>query len=323
MSKGEGQAATFAQQGLAASSDRRLFASALNAASEHLRFLRLDRRVVANGIAAAAALALHALIFVPLLAYGSGSASEIPRLGAGTVIHGVILEAVTHRSIISKPRLTPGTLQAMSVDAISDPSHSEVVTGANAIGGGPGLAALYGRYLGQVRARIERAWLRPRTVIGSDLFRCRVRIDQDPSGRVGEVILQRCNGTPEWQQSLVRAIADASPLSAPPNPAIFTPHIDLEFRSTAYAPGALNETFMAPPPPAVRAVNNAAVMLRTIRALRKQPFARAPGRSVIELNINGSQIHITTMHYPRKRGKHRRKKGRTPHGQRSSGLEDP
>ena len=155
------------------------------------------------------------------------------------------------------------------------------------------------------------------------LFRCRVRIDQDPSGRVGEVILQRCNGTPEWQQSLVRAIADASPLSAPPNPAIFTPHIDLEFRSTAYAPGALNETFMAPPPPAVRAVNNAAVMLRTIRALRKQPFARAPGRSVIELNINGSQIHITTMHYPRKRGKHRRKKGRTPHGQRSSGLEDP
>ena len=323
MSKGDGHAPMFARQELADGYGPRSFDAALYAIRERLRSLRANSRATTNVIAAVFALALHALILVPLLAYGSSSTSRARRLGADTIIHGVILEAVAHRRIISKPRLTPVTLQAMSVDAIATPSDSESRPHANAITGEPGLAALYGRYLGQVRARIERAWLRPRSKIGSDIFRCRVRIDQDPSGQVGEITLQKCNGTLEWQQSLVRAIDDASPLSAPPNPAVFSPYLDLEFRSTAYAPGALNESFVAPPPPAVQAANAAAVMLRTIRALRKPPATRVPGRSVIELNITGSQIHIITTHYPRKRGKLRREKGRASHGQRSSGLEDP
>lgn len=41
---------------------------------------------------------------------------------------------------------------------------------------------LAGRYLGQVDARIERAWRRPRTPIREGLFSCGVRIEQDASG---------------------------------------------------------------------------------------------------------------------------------------------
>jgi hypothetical protein len=40
-------------------------------------------------------------------------------------------------------------------------------------------SALYGRYVGQVDARIERAWVRPRSAIGATTFVCIVRIDQD------------------------------------------------------------------------------------------------------------------------------------------------
>ena len=43
---------------------------------------------------------------------------------------------------------------------------------------------LYGRYVGQIRARIERAWLRPCSLIGASSFTCVVQIVQDRVGTV-------------------------------------------------------------------------------------------------------------------------------------------
>jgi len=45
-------------------------------------------------------------------------------------------------------------------------------------------ALLYGRYLGQVQARIERAWMRPRSEIGAPTFSCTARIEQNRQGDV-------------------------------------------------------------------------------------------------------------------------------------------
>lgn len=89
---------------------------------------------------------------------------------------------------------------------------------------------LVGLYERQIRARIERAWLRPREPIGrqagnpiqtEDRFRCRVMIRQDEQGAIREVELQRCNGSARWQKSLTDAIFSSSPLPAPPNPRVF------------------------------------------------------------------------------------------------------
>src|SRR5580658_945504 len=66
-------------------------------------------------------------------------------------------------------------------------------------------ALLYGRYLVQVQARIERAWMRPRSAIGAARFSCRARIQQDRRGAVVAVALDRCNGSERWQQSLLSA----------------------------------------------------------------------------------------------------------------------
>jgi hypothetical protein len=98
-------------------------------------------------------------------------------------------------------------------------------------------SAMYGRYLGQISARISRAWLRPRSAIGAPMFSCRVRIDQDGRGNVQNVTLEDCNGDQRWQLSLVQAIESASPLPAPPDPSVFTRIVHANFEGRAYEPG--------------------------------------------------------------------------------------
>jgi hypothetical protein len=97
-------------------------------------------------------------------------------------------------------------------------------------------AMLAGRYTGQIKARIERAWVRPRTPIGVSHFSCQVQIVQDRSGAVKETSLQTCQGDARWQLSLIQAIQRAAPLPAPPDPAVFTSAISLRFESDAFDP---------------------------------------------------------------------------------------
>jgi TonB C terminal len=131
-----------------------------------------------------------------------------------------------------------------------------------------GRALLFGRYSGQIQARIERAWLRPRSQISSDLdsstnpiataatrdnlaaaqeFRCQVRILQEAHGAVREVQMLSCNGSITWQQSLVRAILSASPLPAPPDPAVFTKSLTMTFEGQAYTPGDSTDGYEVEP----------------------------------------------------------------------------
>ena len=108
----------------------------------------------------------------------------------------------------------------------SEPSQSD-----------PGRQLLFGRYVGQITARIERAWMRPRTPIDSAFFACRVRVTQDRHGAVQEIELVKCNGSSKWQTSLVRAIQSASPLPAPPDADVFTDRLTLDLQSSTFTPG--------------------------------------------------------------------------------------
>ncbi len=118
-------------------------------------------------------------------------------------------------------------------------------------------AALFGRYTGQIDARIERAWQQPRSPVNreeasmqglgpndsrtraivDEPFECEVRILQDRQGDVQEVQLLRCNGDVAWRQSLVTAILAASPLPAPPSPDVFSDAITLTFVAGSLASG--------------------------------------------------------------------------------------
>jgi len=105
---------------------------------------------------------------------------------------------------------------------------------------------MFGRYMGQISARVERAWLRPRSVPPQGSFACRVQITQDKRGNVEEVTLERCTEDPRWQMSLVKAIQGASPFPAPPDPAVFSNLITLEFDSDVYVAGSNTQGFEAP-----------------------------------------------------------------------------
>lgn len=203
--------------------------------------LRLRRRALTSVVVALGVLTLHGLVLAPLFA-GSAFASSHLQFGSPTIIQASLLDDRS-TSVISPPVLSRSQLQPIPVDLPDD-------IGPHATD--PSLAALYGRYLGQIHARIDRAWVRPRSAIGAPLFRCQVEVDQGPDGTVGTVTLQRCNGTMRWQQSLVQGITAASPLPAPPNPAVFAEHVILHFEAVAFAPGEPADEYAAPQTSALR-----------------------------------------------------------------------
>ena len=124
-------------------------------------------------------------------------------------------------------------------DDVADPENS---AGANQID--PGRQILFGRYVGQITARIDRAWMRPRAPIeDAALFTCRVRITQNRVGVVQEIELVRCNGPARWQTSLVQAIQSASPLPAPPDADVYSDRVTLDLQSATFAPGGSTEGF--------------------------------------------------------------------------------
>lgn len=119
-------------------------------------------------------------------------------------------------------------------------------------------ARLFGIYTGQIQARIERIWRRPRTPVqegsdsttasnSADYFYCQVQIDQEPNGSVREIMLPNCNGSIAWQHSLVTAIQQAVPLPAPPSPAVFRRSITLSFIGYAYSAGSSEEGYEIAP----------------------------------------------------------------------------
>jgi hypothetical protein len=130
----------------------------------------------------------------------------------------------------------------ISLDAKEDPTADSAVTS----GDSAGRARLFGIYMRQIQARIDRVWRRPRSpipeatdhrAVADDTFHCQVQVVQDAHGNVEEILLPNCNGSVNWQQSLVSAIREASPLPAPPDQKVFSKSITLQFLGFAYRAG--------------------------------------------------------------------------------------
>jgi hypothetical protein len=131
---------------------------------------------------------------------------------------------------------------SLKKEQLTDYAETESPTNS---GDPEGQARLFGIYSGQIQARIARVWRRPRTpviesrtqrkrVLAEEAFQCQVRIIQDNQGNVQEILLPHCNGSPTWQRSLVIAIQQASPLPAPPDPAVFTNALTMTFTGFEY-----------------------------------------------------------------------------------------
>lgn len=233
-----------------------------------------------------AVVASHALVLAPVFG-GSGTASTPPpRFGTPDTVQAVLIDDRSTAAIAS-PSLSPPVLR---------PIHVNLPDVSNRSKADSGLAVLYGRYLGQIDARVERAWLRPRSVIGAPLFRCQVELAQRRDGTVQTITLQRCNGTVSWQQSLVRGINAASPLPAPPDPRVFAHRVVLHFEAMAYRAGQSADEYepeRSPSvPPKESDLSEALAPLRSLGQAAQKPG----GPSAIELRIDGSRIEVKPRH---------------------------
>jgi TonB C terminal len=154
----------------------------------------------------------------------------------------------------------PRDIEALALGEDND-SQSSIDSGD-----GAEKVRLFGIYTGQIQARVERVWQRPRTPVqeGSDpakaavsaeYFQCQVQIVQDAGGNVKEILLPNCNGSVAWQRSLVMAIQQASPLPAPPSPKVFSHAIALDFVGYAYRTGSPEEEYEIAPLKVVQALS--------------------------------------------------------------------
>jgi len=136
-------------------------------------------------------------------------------------------------------------------------SEERMQSSAEGQGDAQDKARLFGIYTGQIQARIERVWRRPRTAVNKmargalrdagDGFQCQAQIVQDARGNVQEILLPECDESPAWQHSLVVAIQQASPLPAPPSESVFTRSIVLSFVGVPFLPGSPEEEYALPP----------------------------------------------------------------------------
>jgi TonB C terminal len=240
-------------------------------------FLALVRSVRASSrhwcISSAAAL-LTALVHLTLVAslVADGASHKHPpppdQPGAGASAlrsSGQIVEAMTlvdllHTQPSDEPPLEELSSLGIEIPAASlvlaspeltpppelDVESNEESDAVEAAGDTQGHAAMFGRYLGQITARIERTWQRPRTAVGAPRFSCQTKIEQDERGKVLSVELRHCTGDARWQLSLVSAIEHASPLPAPPIPSVFARMLVLNFSADAWEDGRANARLYEP-----------------------------------------------------------------------------
>ena len=86
-------------------------------------------------------------------------------------------------------------------------------------------------YIAQIKARIERNWLRPPgTAVG---LKCVVRVSQIPGGEVVQAEIQSSSGSVAFDRSVEDAVLRASPLPVPNDPSLFDRNIVITFESEA------------------------------------------------------------------------------------------
>jgi colicin import membrane protein len=83
-------------------------------------------------------------------------------------------------------------------------------------------------WVGQIAARIQRAWLRPPSARPG--IQCVLHITQAPGGAVLSARIESCNGDQAVRESIEAAAYRASPLPPPPDPSLFERDLEVTFR---------------------------------------------------------------------------------------------
>lgn len=261
--------------------------------------VRFEHRTLTSCAAAVLVAAVHLLLVAPIF-WADGVAHKPQQKFRGeTALQWVVLLDTSSRKARASLAIASPVLMAIDVKGVL-PRIPAIIPPAASPGENndqddapSGLGALYGRYIGQLEARINRGWQRPRSPIGAPIFQCQVQLEQSSEGRLLSTTLLQCNGDARWRLSLMRAIQVASPLPTPPNPALFARNVVLEFRAVAYSSGAQVALYESPAEYAQR-LNRVEPNIRSQNALRLlRDMAQAPQSSkTVELRIEGTKVQV-------------------------------
>lgn len=223
------------------------------------------KALVAAGLAAS--LILHGLLVAPILCAGAKrQKTRVPHVqGSSASQHNPVPresmmvlfmdddssairdtsedESESYHFLLPPQALIPASRPQISAENLALKDEEDGVPPTEANGDQSGRSMLFGRYMGQISARVERTWMRPRSAPTGGEFACRVQITQDQRGVVLEITLQKCTSDMRWQMSLVRAINAASPLPASPDPGVFSNMLTMEFDSNPYIEGGSDDGF--------------------------------------------------------------------------------
>jgi colicin import membrane protein len=86
---------------------------------------------------------------------------------------------------------------------------------------------LMSRYAQEIKARIERSWIRP--LNAQEHLNCELHVTQTRNGDVIDVRVLKCNQDAVVVRSLEAAVLRASPLPEPPDPRLFSRDLILDF----------------------------------------------------------------------------------------------
>ena len=89
-------------------------------------------------------------------------------------------------------------------------------------------AGLLAQYIGAIRQKVERNWVRPASADTS--LECIVHVTQIPGGEVVGVRLGECNGDAVVVRSIEAAVYRSSPLPFPPNRELFERNLRFTFK---------------------------------------------------------------------------------------------
>ena len=90
-----------------------------------------------------------------------------------------------------------------------------------------GFQSLKASYVRAIQAHVEQRWYEPPGVAQG--LSCTIYVTQIPGGEVVGMRFGTCNGGAAVRQSIENAVRNASPLPAPPEPALFEREVELVF----------------------------------------------------------------------------------------------
>lgn len=88
-------------------------------------------------------------------------------------------------------------------------------------------SGLLAQYKTLIAQKVERNWVQPASARAG--LSCRVRVRQLPTGDVGSVEIETCNGDEAVRRSIEAAVLRASPLPLPPDPRLFERNLIFDF----------------------------------------------------------------------------------------------